>query len=256
MKPAPASESRLLTFHWPQRPQISLALVGFLLLSVLAHGLAFYIFQVVYPPVVAISPPPVQVNLLTPSTPENQSLLQWIDSEDPAAIANPHEIVPGNLYDIAYQRSFEEIHTAPKSPDEVAPAIPFPPAQNAMEIIGSALKSVPQTAASIPPHPTELKFSGPLAGRKILSRPPLKFNTANPDSREPASFLVGVGPNGKVRYTFFMGVETDDNAGAVDRQAEEYLNGVEFSRAPGAVAWGVATYYWGNDAGRSNPPIP
>ncbi len=98
------------------------------------------------------------------------------------------------------------------------------------------------------PLPTELKFSGQLAGRKIASEPALKFDIPGTESRDPISFLVGVGPDGKVQYTFFMGVETDDKAMAINRQAEGYLSNVEFARAGGeGTTWGVATYYWGND---------
>ena len=256
MKPGAAQESHRLKFHWPQRPQISLALIGFLFLSVLAHGLAFYILQVVDPPVVAITPPPVQVNLLTPSTPENIALLQWIDSEDPAAIANPHEIVPGNLYEMNYQRSATDIRATPKSPDENPAPVPYPPAQDAMKIIGVTEESPVAAAVKMPPLQTSLRFSGELAGRKILKQPPLKFDIPGTGSRQPVSFMVGVGPDGKVLYTFFLGVETEDKTKAIDEKAEDYLGGMEFSRVAGGVAWGVATYYWGNDTYQPGTATP
>lgn len=241
MKPAGEHE-RHLTFHWP-RPRLSLALLGFLLASLLLHAMAFYLFQVVYPPTVAISPPAASVNLITPSTPENQALLRWIDSEDPAAIAKPHEIVPNNLYDISYQRSFADVRTGPKQPDEKNAAVQFPPAVDMAELIGDTGKSAPR-AVTIAPHETELKFSGTLAGRKIANVPTGK--PGGPDIREPSNFLVGVAPDGKVQYVFFMGVEADDKAKALDAQAEKYLNRVEFARAGGDTAWGMATFYWGD----------
>jgi hypothetical protein len=52
-----------------------------------------------------------------------------------------------------------------------------------------------------------------------------------------------------------MGVETDDSAKALDAQAENYLNRVEFAAAPGNTAWGVATFYWG-EAGPHAQPQP
>jgi hypothetical protein len=248
MKPGAATEPHRLKFHWPPRPRISLALVGFLFISVLAHGVAFYILQVVDPPVVVITPPPVQVNLLTPTTPENVALLRWIDANDPAAIANPHEVVPGNIYDLPYQRSSAETRATPKSPDELAAAVPFPTARDAMDVIASAQESPAPPVAKMAPLSTELKFSGGLAGRKVMGQPSLKFNIPGTGDREPVSFLVGVGPDGKVQYTFFMGVETDDKTMAIDRQAEEHLGQVEFARTGGeGTAWGIATYYWGND---------
>lgn len=241
-----------LKFHWPQRPQVSLALAGFLLLSVLAHGLAFYILQVVDPPGVVISPPPVQVSLLTGTTPENHALLQWIDANDPAAIANTHEIVPTDLYP-PYQRAPVDVSATPKSPDENEAAVPFPPAEETMAVIGSAQESTQAPTAALLPRPTELRFSGQLSGRKIVKQPPLKFD-ASVESLAPASFMVGVGPDGKVLYTFFLGIETDDKAKA---KAEDYLGKVEFSRQAGDdIAWGIATYYWGDDSGQPGAAKP
>jgi hypothetical protein len=239
-----------LKFHWPQRSPVSLALVGFLILSVLAHGLAFYILQVVDPPGVRIPPPSVEVNLLTPSTPENRALLQWIEAEDPAAIANTHEIVPGSLYVLSYERSATEIHATPKSPEEEESAVQFPPAEETMAVIGGAQEAAPAPVAGMPPLPTELRFSGGLAGRKITKQPPLKFSAPAPPGGgfEATSFMVGVGPDGKVLYLFSMANETDDNAKKIERQGEDFLEKIEFSREAGGIAWGIATYYWGNDS--------
>ena len=50
---------------------------------------ASIIFQIVYPPAAHVGPPPVQVGLLVPGTPEADAILRWIDSEDPALAAEP-----------------------------------------------------------------------------------------------------------------------------------------------------------------------
>lgn len=247
MNPAGATAPHGLKFHWPRRAPFSLALAGFLLLSVLAHGLAFYILQVVDPPEVVIPPPPVQVNLLTPNTPENRALLQWIDAEDPAAIANTHEIVPGTLYDLSYQRSLADTLAMPKSPADTRATVPFPPAAEATAIIGSAQASTPAPPAVMIPLPTELRFSGELSGRKIAKKPPMKFDSG-PLSGQPARFMVGVGPDGRVIYTFLLGTDMDEGAKAANRQAEDYLEKIEFAPRAGAIAWGIATFYWGDDS--------
>ncbi|HWB61762.1 MAG TPA: hypothetical protein VG733_19925 [Chthoniobacteraceae bacterium] len=250
MNPAPAEPPHRLKFHWPQRPQVSLALIGFIFLSVLAHGLAFYILQVVDPPAFRVPPPPVQVNLLTASTPENQAVLQWVDLNDPSIFAQTHEIVPGGIYELTYERSPAYITAAPKTPLEEQPAVQFPPAEDTMAVIGSTEEAPPTRPAQLLSLPTDLTFSAELAGRKIVKRPPMQFSTAV-EGREPASFMVGVGPEGKVLYTFFLGIETDEQAKAIDRQAAGYLESIEFAKAPGNnIAWGIATYYWGDD---SNP---
>lgn len=248
MNPAGASVPHGLKFHWPRRPPFSLALVGFLFLSVLAHGLAFYILQVVDPPEVVIPPPPVQVNLLTPNTPENRALLEWIDAEDPAAIANTHEIVPAT--DLPYQRSMADTLVAPKSPADTRPPAPFPPAEDALAVIGSVQESTPAPPAAMLPLPTELRFSGQLAGRKIVQHPPMKFDP-RAQGREPVRFTVGVGPDGKVLYTFLMGINMDESAKLIEQQAEDYLGKIEFAPRPGDITWGIATFYWGDDSDRT-----
>src|SRR5207244_11719800 len=61
-----------------------LAITIFLSISLVAHALCFYIFQIVYPPTVALLPPPARVTLITPASEADRTLLRWIDSEDPA----------------------------------------------------------------------------------------------------------------------------------------------------------------------------
>src|SRR6516164_5083511 len=73
-----------LIFSWDSPRGEKLAITIFLATSVLAHALCFYIFQIVYPPTVALLPPPARVSLITPDSEEGRTLLRWIDAEDPA----------------------------------------------------------------------------------------------------------------------------------------------------------------------------
>src|SRR5215470_9567007 len=73
-----------LIFSWDSPRGEKLAITIFLATSVLAHALCFYIFQIVYPPTVALLPPPVRVTLIMPVSEEGRTLLRWIDAEDPA----------------------------------------------------------------------------------------------------------------------------------------------------------------------------
>jgi len=59
-------------------------LAAFLVLSLMAHALCFYVFQIVYPTPVALLPPPGRVTFITPDSEEGRTLLRWIDAEDPA----------------------------------------------------------------------------------------------------------------------------------------------------------------------------
>src|SRR5438552_18058094 len=73
-----------LLFSWDSPRGEKLAITIFLALSLVAHALCFYIFQIVYPPTVALLPPPARVALITPASEEGRTLLRWIDAEDPA----------------------------------------------------------------------------------------------------------------------------------------------------------------------------
>jgi len=259
MKSGVATESHRLTFHWPRRPRISLTLVGLFFLSLLAHALAFYIFQVSYPLVVTVSTPPAQVSLLAPTSPENQALLKWIDSEDPAAIANPHEIIPTNLNDVPYRPSFAEVRTAPKPFEEMEADVRFPSAKKPLAMIDGSLQPAKKTIPANPPvQKTQIKFFGALAKRKIMTEQPLKLEASSNTSLEPLSFFVGVDARGTVLYTFFMGTGSDSKVqnssgdASIDRQAETHLRGIEFGRDPRPITWGVATFYWGSDAFNPN----
>src|SRR5207244_8729083 len=73
-----------LLFHWEPPRRRKLAIAGFLLASVALHALCFYIFQVVYPPVISLLPPPARVTVITPASEEARTFLNWLAAEDPA----------------------------------------------------------------------------------------------------------------------------------------------------------------------------
>src|SRR5205823_2536524 len=123
MKEPPA-----LTFHWPEMQPVSLALLGFIALSAIIHALSFYIFQLVYPPSARVNPPPAQVSVLTPGSPENDALLRWIEAEDPAWASKPQEILPPNLLDLPYTPSYAEVHADPKTVDKQSQTFVYPSA--------------------------------------------------------------------------------------------------------------------------------
>src|SRR5947199_10699017 len=77
-----ASEPLLFACGSPGRAKLAIA--AFLVISLIAHALCFYIFQIVYPPTVALLPPPARITLITPNSEEGRTLLRWMDAEDPA----------------------------------------------------------------------------------------------------------------------------------------------------------------------------
>src|SRR6267378_7850988 len=78
------SVTETLLFDWDSPRGRKVAITIFLALSFVAHAACFYIFQIVYPPTVALLPPPARVSLITPDSQEGRTLLRWIDAEDPA----------------------------------------------------------------------------------------------------------------------------------------------------------------------------
>src|SRR5207244_6359100 len=73
-----------LLFNWEPPRRRKMAITVFVVASFFAHALCFYVFQIVYPPTVALLPPPARVSLITPDSEEGRTLLRWIDAEDPA----------------------------------------------------------------------------------------------------------------------------------------------------------------------------
>ncbi len=73
-----------LLFPWEAPRRRQLAILGFLAASAAGHALCFYLFQIVYPPTVALLPPPARVSLISGDSEESRTLLRWIAAEDPA----------------------------------------------------------------------------------------------------------------------------------------------------------------------------
>ena len=65
-----------LLFSWDSPRQRKTMLAAFLVLSLMAHALCFYVFQIVYPTPVALLPPPARVTFIAPDSEEGRTLLQ------------------------------------------------------------------------------------------------------------------------------------------------------------------------------------
>ncbi len=233
-----------LTFHWPDSRHVSFALPAFIVLSLFAHAVSFYIFQITYPPSAYIAPPPAQVSLLTANSPENESLLRWIEAEDPAIAAKPPEVVPENLLTLDYKPSFTQVRAQPKTIPEAPQNFAYPPARSPLALIESAL---PHEAVAEPAQTalhTTIHFSGALENRNVTKPMPLEFHSSATEL-QPARFLIGVSGRGEVRYVFLQASSGDK---AIDEQAESQLRKSEFSNASEAIIWGMATFSWGADA--------
>lgn len=244
-----------LVFRWPER-SASLLLPAFLLVSLVVHAFAFFLFQVAYPPAVSLAPPPAQVTLITPDRPESAAFLRWVQAQDPAIAASIQEVAPppglGNrLYRPSYAtaRSFQ----MEAEPQQALPD--FPTARSLLDATDS-----PKAAATAVPErlavATSLAFSEGLGARDAAPHAPLKLATPSRVNLRSTVFLVGVGAKGEVRYCFPQAGSEGASSGdpKVDAQAELLLRAHSFSPSPTPLQWGFATFTWGAQAYESAAP--
>jgi hypothetical protein len=224
-----------------ERP-VSLALIGFILLSLFAHAATFFVFQVVYPQHVTLPPRAPQVMLLTPATPEQDALLRWVDAEDPALVAATAGSEPPGLMKLDYHPSFQTLRTPPRLPPEEGERAEQAPSSIALSFThfpgGTPPRSVPRSSVE-----TVVRLSGALSERRLTKSGPLTVKASAP--LQPARFLVAIDDRGELRYTFLQTTSGDAKA---DAAAAVYLSAASYSPGTDALAWGVATIVWGDEA--------
>ena len=248
-----------LVFRWPERT-VSLLLPALFVLSVLVHALAFYLFQVVYPPAVASAPASAQVTLLTPDTPEGAALLRWVQAQDPATAARTPEVTPAGLGEILYSPSYAAVRTLPLETEPAVEICGFPAAHNLLDFSGSKAPAPEPSRRAVA---SALSFSDALRARDVAAETPRGVITSrsNPNLR-PTVFLAGIGDRGEVRYCFLMAPSGGDPSSGdpeMDKQAEALLREHRFTPSETPLAWGFATFTWGAQAyapPQPQPPAP
>jgi len=242
-----------LLFSWDSTRRRRAAIVAFLALSVLAHAVCFYIFQVVYPPTVTLLPPPARISLITPASEEGRTLLRWIDAEDPAVAFTTHRPPEARLRALPKIQHVPSYHAMEPTLRELPP----------MKIDSRAPESQPPDAVPLTrqksglaavPIATSVSFSSELDPFGAATTPTLKFIASNGEAPEAIRFRVAVNKLGEVRYCFVMNSSGDPG---LDTQARLYLMRCRFARsAPdnakpdASLTWGVATIQWGSDVAR------
>jgi hypothetical protein len=245
-----------LLFSWDSPRRRRTALLAFLVLSLLAHAVCFYIFQVVYPPTVTLLPPPARVALITPASEEGRTLLRWIDAEDPAVAFTTHRPPEARLRALPKVEHVPSYHAMEPTLKELPP----------LEVDSRAPESQPpgavpfirqKSAPAAGPVPTSVSFSSELDAFGPATLPALKFVTSNGETPEAIRFRVAVSGLGEIRYCFPMNSSGDPG---LDDQARLYVTRCRFSRStPGDakshafLTWGIATIEWGSDIARPQP---
>ncbi|PYL64432.1 MAG: hypothetical protein DMF25_07070 [Verrucomicrobia bacterium] len=241
-----------LLFNWEPPRGRKMAITVFVIVSLVAHALCFYVFQIVYPPTIALLPPPARVSLISPNSEEGRTLLQWIGAEDPAlafATQRPAEARLRALPKLRHVPSYLAIEPALREIPPLFVDLRMPSSQPPT--------AVPITHAQVPPatspRATTFSFSTELNnfGAPHLPRP--SFTASNNESPDNIRFRVAVGARGEIRYCFLLNTSGDP---ALDEQARQYLMLCRFPGRPASdesdrsLLWGIATIEWGNDVAR------
>ena len=225
-------------------------LAAFLVLSLMAHALCFYVFQIVYPTPVALLPPPGRVTFIAPDSEEGRTLLRWIDAEDPA-VAFTTQSAPGAklraLPKTEHLPSYSAVEPILKELPPLKPDLRIPASQPP-----AAVHSIAQPAASTRGTPrTYISFSKELDEFGSPTVPQSAFATPKRETPETLQFRVAVNDLGEIRYCFPIKSSGDP---ALDEQARLQVVRTRFSpnrendTKPGfSLVWGIATVQWGSD---------
>lgn len=245
---APPSDVGLV-FAWDTPRRRKGAITGFVLASLMLHALCFYAFQIIYPPAVALLPPPGRVTVIAANTNEERALLRWLEAEDPALASTTQPLneksltIPTIQHAPSYLMRQPALKEAPPLP--LRPAIPSAQAPGPVEVPPKPIQTVAKTS------PTVLRFSSELETLGFSPGPEKKFTASRREAPQVAQFRVAVNENGDVRYCF---LENSSGDGLLDEQARKYLALGRFSPIPNSKSeiqngfvWGTAIIEWGND---------
>jgi hypothetical protein len=226
---------------------------AFLVLSLMAHALCFYVFQIVYPTPVALLPPPARVTFIAPDSEEGRSLLRWIDAEDPAVAFTTHP-APG-----ARLAGLPKTEHLP-SYSAIAPILKeLPPVRQDLRIPssrppGPVHYAAPKTTSMKGSARTHIWFSQELDELGPPNIPKAEFVASNDETPAALHFRVAVNNEGEVRYCFAIGSSGDP---ALDEQARLRVVRTRFPQerqtndtAESSLVWGTATVQWGSDVAR------
>lgn len=247
-----ASITSPLLFNWGAPRGRNLAITGFLVASLAAHAAGFYLFQIVYPAIVSLTPAPQRVNLISAKSEEGATLLRWIDAEDPALASTTRRPPEAKRYLLGKVQHIPSYFASESALKEVPP-LSFDLRVPSAQPPGPVPAAARTRASPIGVVPTKVTFPDEL-GR--LGQPrfvPTRFQASTHEPPQNAQFRIAVDPQGAVVYCFSLTLSGD---AALDEQAREHLTLCRFparSTSNGdSLVWGIATIEWGNDVAAMN----
>jgi len=241
-----------LLFSWDSPRGRRTVLAAFLVVSLMAHALCFYVFQIVYPTPVALLPPPGRVTFITPDSEEGRTLLRWIDAEDPAVAFTTYPAPGarlGALPKTEHLPSYSAVEPILKELPPLKPDLRIPSSRPP-----GAVHSIARTTASARGIPrTYISFSKELDEFGTPRVPQSGLVTSSEETPETLRFRVAVNDLGEIRYCFPINSSGDPT---LDEQARLQVVRSRFSPdrqidKPGSsLIWGMATIQWGSDVAR------
>lgn len=244
-------------FDWSPPRRRNLSLISFIAASTTLHVLCFYLFQVIYPPTVALLPPPAQVNLITGASEEGRVLLRWTEAEDPALSSTTQRppgatsITPPVTNHIP---SYTNWQPALRKVPPLQPDLRIPSAQPPGPV-PVRMKTQPKPAAVIR---SALRFGAEAEALGPPIIPSVRFTASRCDPPQSAEFRVAISDDGVVRHSF---LEHSSGDAALDEQARHAIALSRFSEIGNhkttmqhGFLWTTATVEWGNDI--AAPPAP
>jgi hypothetical protein len=248
-----------LLFNWDSPRGQKAVLASFLVLSVVAHALCFYVFQIVYPTPVAVLAPPARVTFIAADSDEGRTLLRWIDAEDPAlaftTIPPPGAKFRG-LPAAEHIPTYSALEPILKDLPPLKPDLRIPSSRSPGAVRSLSRKIAPTTISGR----TLISFSDDLDQFSAPSLPPSRFVSSNKETPETLRFRVAVNQFGEIRYCFPIDSSGDP---ALDEQARLQVIRSRFSPKSGTggnpgspLVWGIATIQWGNDVVRPQQSSP
>jgi hypothetical protein len=243
-----------LIFSWDFPRHRNLVIVGFLVISFIAHAACFYIFQIVYPPTMALLPAPARLTLITPDSEGGRTLLRWVEAEDPALASStqrPREAKAYILPKVEHVPSYVSREPVLKEPPPLVIDLRLPSSQPP----GAAPMAAPRAAVQkIGILPSAVTFSREIENLGVPALPSLKFTASTNEPPQAVRFRIAVSGRGEIVYSFLLNSSADP---ALDGQARSYLALCRFparsSTSDQALVWGTAIIEWGNDIARPQP---
>lgn len=245
-------------FDWSPPRRRKLSIISFLAASTALHALCFYVFQIIYPPTVALLPPPARVNLITAASEEGRVLLRWIEAEDPALSSTTQR--PPGAASVApptanHLPSYTNWQPALRQVPPLQPDLRIPSARPPGPV-PIRRQTQPQPAAVVA---SALRFGAEAEALGPPTIPPLHFTASRREPPQSAEFRVAISDDGTVRHSF---LERSSGDAALDEQAR---HAIALSRFPeirnqkatteNGLFWTTATMEWGNDlAAPADPP--